>query len=145
MTLGEKIQTLRKQNNFNQEQLADKLFISRQAVSKWENNESQPDLENILRISEIFNVSTDYLLKDGATYNTNSQNNNTNDTNIAIPIHSQPTKPRKKRIKLRDYDSDGIYMLAAVIYLILGFTFNLWHPGWLIFPIAAAIATFLRI
>lgn len=61
--LADRIQQLRKQNGLSQEQLADKLHVSRQAVSKWESAQSQPDLDKILAMSELFQVSTDYLLK----------------------------------------------------------------------------------
>lgn len=62
MNIGEKIQQLRKANNLSQEQLAAQLEVSRQAISKWELNESTPDTDKIIQISRIFSVSTDYLL-----------------------------------------------------------------------------------
>ncbi|MBR6628036.1 MAG: helix-turn-helix transcriptional regulator [Lachnospiraceae bacterium] len=64
MILADKIMTLRKQRGWSQEELADKMNISRQSVSKWESGASIPDLDKILKLSEIFGVSTDYLLKD---------------------------------------------------------------------------------
>lgn len=64
MTFGEKLQVLRKSKGMSQEQLAAQITVSRQAVSKWELGESNPDLENVIQISDIFNVTTDYLLKD---------------------------------------------------------------------------------
>ena len=64
MSLGEKIQKLRKENGMSQEHLAELAEVSRQAVSKWELDESVPDIENLLRLSNLFDVSTDYLLKD---------------------------------------------------------------------------------
>lgn len=64
MTLGEKIQALRKQSGLSQEALAEKLAVTRQTVSKWELNRSLPDLDFIARLSEIFHVSADYLIKD---------------------------------------------------------------------------------
>lgn len=64
MILAEKIMKLRKQNGWSQEELAMKLNISRQSVSKWESGASIPDLDKIIRLSELFGVSTDYLLKD---------------------------------------------------------------------------------
>lgn len=63
MDLAEKITTLRKQKGWSQEELANRLDISRQSVSKWESRMSVPDLDKILKLSAIFNVSTDYLLK----------------------------------------------------------------------------------
>lgn len=64
MILADKIARLRKQNGWSQEELAEKLGISRQSVSKWENGTSIPDLDKIIRMSGLFGVSTDYLLKD---------------------------------------------------------------------------------
>ena len=64
MTLSEKIQQLRKTKNLSQEQLAEKLAVSRQAISKWELGESIPDTDKIIQLSRIFQVSTDYLLHD---------------------------------------------------------------------------------
>ena len=64
MILGEKIAALRKQNNWSQEDLAEQLQISRQSVSKWESGASIPDLDRIVKMSALFGVSTDYLLKD---------------------------------------------------------------------------------
>lgn len=64
MILSEKITELRKKNGWSQEELAGKLNVSRQSVSKWESAMSVPDLDKILLLSQIFEVSTDYLLKD---------------------------------------------------------------------------------
>ncbi|HAX52028.1 MAG TPA: XRE family transcriptional regulator [Lachnospiraceae bacterium] len=64
MILAEKIMKHRKQNGWSQEELAMKLNISRQSVSKWESTAAIPDLDKIIKLSEIFEVSTDYLLKD---------------------------------------------------------------------------------
>lgn len=65
MTLGEKIALLRRQSGQSQEALADRLNVSRQAVSKWESGASVPELDKLLALSEVFGVSTDYLLKEG--------------------------------------------------------------------------------
>ena len=64
MILAEKIMEMRKKNGWSQEELAYQLGVSRQSVSKWESGASIPDLERILKLSEIFGVSTDYLLKE---------------------------------------------------------------------------------
>ena len=66
MSISERIQQLRKSNGLSQEQLAEKLDVSRQAVSKWESGASVPDVEKIVLISELFGVTTDYLMKDEA-------------------------------------------------------------------------------
>lgn len=64
MILADKIIELRKKNGWSQEELADKLGVSRQAVSKWESAQAVPDMNRVLKLSEIFGVSTDLLLKD---------------------------------------------------------------------------------
>ena len=63
MTIADRIQTLRKSKGMSQEELADAAGVSRQAVSKWESEQSTPDLDKVVILSEIFDVTTDYLLK----------------------------------------------------------------------------------
>lgn len=62
-TLADRIQQLRREHGLSQEQLAEKLNVSRQAVSKWESAQAQPELDKILALSELFCVTTDYQLK----------------------------------------------------------------------------------
>lgn len=64
MILAEKIVDLRKKSGWSQEQLAEKLGVSRQSISKWESAQSTPDMKKVVALSELFGVSTDYLLKD---------------------------------------------------------------------------------
>ena len=64
MILADKIIEERKKNGWSQEELAEKLGVSRQSISKWEGAQSVPDLQRILEMSRMFSVSTDYLLKD---------------------------------------------------------------------------------
>lgn len=64
MNLSNKIYEMRKAQGLSQEQLAEKLNVSRQSVSKWESGEAIPELERLIAISKIFNVTTDYLLKE---------------------------------------------------------------------------------
>lgn len=64
MILADKVIMLRKKNGWSQEELAEKMQVTRQSVSKWEGAQSVPDLDKILKLSKIFGVSTDYLLKD---------------------------------------------------------------------------------
>ena len=64
MILADKLIELRKKNGWSQEELAEKLGVSRQSISKWEGAQSVPDMKRILTLSEIFGVSTDVLLKD---------------------------------------------------------------------------------
>lgn len=64
MILADKIIVLRKKNGWSQEELAEKMNVTRQSVSKWEGAQSVPDLEKVLQLGRLFGVSTDYLLKD---------------------------------------------------------------------------------
>ena len=64
MTLGQKIHKLRLERNLSQEDLADKMGVSRQSVSKWETDTSIPDLDKLLKLSDLFGVSLDGLVKE---------------------------------------------------------------------------------
>ncbi len=64
MNLSEKLYSLRKKNGLSQEQLAEKLNVSRQAISKWESGTAVPETEKLIAISNYFNVSIDYMVKD---------------------------------------------------------------------------------
>lgn len=64
MKLCDKIKQLRKANGWSQEDLAERLDVSRQAISRWEGATAQPDAANILQLSKLFGVTTDYLLND---------------------------------------------------------------------------------
>lgn len=63
MNMADRIQYLRKTKGLSQEELADKVGVSRQAVSKWESEQSTPDIEKIIIMSEFFEVTTDYIFK----------------------------------------------------------------------------------
>lgn len=63
MNTADRIQQLRKAKGISQEELADKIGVSRQAVSKWESEQTTPDVEKVLLLSDYFEVTTDYLLK----------------------------------------------------------------------------------
>lgn len=64
MIFADKLIQLRKKAGWSQEELADQMNVTRQSVSKWEGAQAVPDLEKMIRLSELFGVSTDYLLKD---------------------------------------------------------------------------------
>ena len=64
MMMADKIILERKKNGWSQEELADRLHVSRQSVSKWEGAQSVPDLNKVIAMADLFGVSTDYLLKD---------------------------------------------------------------------------------
>ncbi|MBR6608926.1 MAG: helix-turn-helix transcriptional regulator [Oscillospiraceae bacterium] len=86
MTLGAKLQNLRKQTGMSQETLAGQLGVSRQAVSRWELDISLPETENIIKLAKIFNVSFDYLLNEEITTNNINNNIENNPKNKITPL-----------------------------------------------------------
>lgn len=104
MTFGEKLFELRKRNNFSQEELAEKIGVSRQAVSRWESGETMPDSPNLLIISNLFSVSADYLLRDEIESETPPQK------------EKNPKPAKKKKIFL--FYIFGLFGMAAVLYAI---------------------------
>ncbi len=63
MNFSEKIKEIRKKQNLTQEQFAERIFVSRNAVAKWESNRGYPDIQNLITISELFGISLDDLIK----------------------------------------------------------------------------------
>lgn len=74
MSTAEKILSQRKRKGISQEELANELNVSRQAVSKWESNQSIPDMEKIILLSNYFGVTTDYLLKNDIEFTEHNDN-----------------------------------------------------------------------
>ena len=93
MTLGENIQKCRAAHNMSQEELAQKLFITRQTISLWETNQTVPTLENLMRLKEIFGVSVDDLLDNGKEPSSN--NKNSLDTIAAALAYAMGVEPPK--------------------------------------------------
>lgn len=66
MTFGEKLQKLRQKAGMSQDALAERLDVSRQAVSRWERDETMPETDKVVALADLFGVTTDYLLRQGA-------------------------------------------------------------------------------
>ncbi|PGQ86038.1 transcriptional regulator [Priestia megaterium] len=75
MRLGDQLQRLREEKNMSREELAQQINVSRQAVYKWENNKGYPDIQNILRLSEIYETTIDELIKNDPTLQRKIDNN----------------------------------------------------------------------
>lgn len=122
MILADKIIQLRKKNGWSQEELADMLSVSRQSVSKWEGALSMPDLDKIIKLSQIFGVSTDYLLKedidtpDGELIDTYDESNVPRISLETANNFMSASKQASKRIAL----GVSICILSPVILLLLG-------------------------
>ena len=97
MSLGNKLAEARRAKNLTQEQLAEKLDVTRQAVSRWESDAAYPETDKIVRMAQILEVSCDYLLQDGVDEK-------------GAPVRSPVTRLLKqaqgKRVKLTFYDND---------------------------------------
>lgn len=103
MRLSDKIVKLRKTNGLSQEELAEKLNVSRQAISRWEGATAQPDATNILQLSKLFGVTTDYLLND--------------------EYESDNDLPKVKEIKTDGFHQIMIFMVTLeVMVLLIQFT-----------------------
>lgn len=95
MTLGDKLSKLRKQNNYTQEQLADILGVSRQAISKWESDASYPETEKLIQLSDMYHCSLDYLLRDEIE----SDDRNQGERSVNLEKHFYYEKTSEKKIK----------------------------------------------
>ena len=85
MKINEKIYTLRKKSGWSQDELADKLSVSRQSVSKWETGDSVPEIAKLLALAKIFSVTTDYLLDDSKEEYIPLQEEKSTDTADKVP------------------------------------------------------------
>lgn len=122
MTFGEKVQALRKENGWSQEQLASMITVSRQALSKWELGTAIPDTENIMQLSRLFGVSIDYLLYDEYTSD--------NDVPIAKDIRSNISNTNQgKALLIVAIVMAGIGALGNLILWLLSTTVFLQVPN----------------
>lgn len=107
MTTGEKLQNLRKKNNYTQEELADVMNVSRQAISKWESDVAFPETEKLIALSKLYKCSIDYLL-----------NNENDDPNITIT--------KEVRVVNRPYNKRRLPLIISSLstYFILFFIYS---------------------
>lgn len=129
-----RLQQLRKTNGYSQEVLAEKLSVSRQSVSKWERAEASPEIDNLMGLAKIYDITIDELL------------DTSNDKVLEkADINDKDLKGKLKSLLSKANDF-GIYPNAAkklllfpfpiiivFVYLALSMAFNLWHPFWMIF------------
>ena len=137
MNFSEKLFTLRKANNLTQEQLAEKLDISRQSISKWESGQAIPEIEKIIALSTIFDVTTDYLLKSSEIDDLSIKTKMLEKQQQLILIQEQKHKQILKCILY----SIAIYMIFFAIYFIGHFHFWYWVANPSIFFSGFLIAT----
>ncbi len=110
MNLAERILALRKARNLSQEELAEQIGVSRQAVGKWESGQSQPDLDKVIALSEFFGVSCDYLLKgDVPEASTDSETRTS-------PEAELPPNAGKVMLWIATFFNFSIYVLAVALW-----------------------------
>lgn len=126
---------LRKSHHLSQEELAAKLGISRQAVSKWERAEASPDIDNLILLAQLYQVSLDDLLQTGMASVTTVEPQpdalQPQNSVSATPQEEEIDAQRKHRIYFLQHFPYPV--LVTILYLLLGFFFALWHPAWLVF------------
>jgi len=147
LEIANRLVKLRKENGFSQEELAEKIGISRQAVSKWERAEASPDTDNLIRLARLYGVSLDALL---AT----EEELPPTETEEASPKAEDPCRncagfPKechgceKKSGKRNPLHIFPYPIAITALYLLLGYCLNWWHPGWILFltiPVYYAVA-----
>lgn len=110
MTLGEKLQKLRKERKLSQDQLALEMEVSRQSISKWELGESTPDTEHAIALSHFFGVSIDYLLKDDISISDDKE----------LKISQPPHKSWVSSISV------GVMIIGLLLSTVFWSTFQSW-------------------
>lgn len=120
MILADKIIRLRKKNGWSQEELAEKMNVSRQAVSKWESAQTIPDLEKILQLGVLFGVTTDYLLKDEIEEEEFSNDDSSDATVKKISIEEANTYlEQRKRASWRIALATFLCILSPIALIVL--------------------------
>lgn len=141
MDFSEKILSLRKSRGLTQEQLAEKLNVSRQSVSKWESGQAIPELETIVTLCRVFDITTDYLLKPSEMDELSIKTEMLEKQQQQLLIREQ----RYKQIFTCIVYSLGIYLFFFAVYMIGHFYFEIWNPSVIFaeFLIATAIVIFV--
>ena len=135
MKLAEKLFELRKEKGWSQEKLAEQINVSRQSISKWESGQVLPEIEKIIELSKIFQVTTDYLLLD----------ENSEKASTEVILEEDKDKYYKEVKSYGLWQVTYIFVLALAIYLLLaGSSFPAELTAWIwltfVLLIASAIA-----
>ena len=156
--IANRLQQLRKEKGYSQEELAQALGLSRQAVSKWERAESSPDTDNLICLAKLYSMSLDELL--------NTDESVEEIRERTIEVEEEKKNEDEKYIKIekghicsRGHDSEFLRekkhpvaiiaissataLVATILFLVFGFAFNAWKDCWLFFlfiPVIASLA-----
>lgn len=119
MNIGQRIYKIRQQKNITQEQLAKDLAVSRQAVSKWESGKAIPDIENLMYISSLYDVSLDELIK--------------GDDKVSQKIVADASAKKWHKLSI-------LFFITLLVYIIwFGFQHGIWQIGLGIAALSMAI------
>ncbi len=138
MSIADRILTLRKSKGMSQEQLAEAMGVSRQAVSKWESEQASPDPEKIVILSEIFGVTTDYLLKGTEPEKEaekTTEEKKTEDTHMTVgdvldqKILTEQNKEKSKKLLKYALIALGVFIAIDIISFIIYVIVNGGLPG----------------
>lgn len=138
---ADRLVELRRAFGFSQEELAEKLGVSRQAVSKWERAESSPDTDNLIALARLYRVSLDELLGLASPQPEQEPDQEpeppepTPAADDLLPDGSYYEAERQKQEAERErrHHLFPYPMAVSLAYLVLGFVFHAWHPGWILF------------
>lgn len=128
--LADRLTTLRKTHAYSQEDLADKLGVTRQAVSKWERAEASPDTDNLIALARLYGVTLDELITGASAPAASSAVPDSDPIDPENPLPNGSFFDHLEQARRARYPYP---VLVAFIYLAVGCCFNLWHPGWIIF------------
>lgn len=129
---GDYLKELRIKNNLSQEKLGERLGLSRQSISKWEQGYALPDTENLLKLSEIYNVSVDSILKCGEV---DEPAEKETEVKTEVIVVERPVSKEQKKPKKRGWFFISYPIIMAIAYVILGVCFGVrgWITGWIVF------------
>lgn len=143
--VANRLAELRKRHGLSQEQLAEQLGISRQAVSKWERAESSPDTDNLIALAKLYQVSLDELVKmdpdseDDELFAQSVERVREAERAQAaqmdrVDVDEEPLwkLPRRKSGGINWY-AMPYPVIVVIVYLLIGFYLDMWHPGWMLF------------
>lgn len=135
---GEYLKKLRTENNLSQEKLGEKLGLSRQSISKWEQGNAVPDIENIMKLAKLYNVSVDSILNGEEDKKEEIlKEENAPEKSIEPPAYiPEKEVPQKKKQKVHHTWVFYSYpVLMAILYALLGVLFSPkgWYMGWIVF------------
>ena len=139
---------LRKKNGLSQEELADKLGLSRQAVSKWERAESSPDTDNLICLAKLYNVSLDELLNTDETIEEISREVKEKEEEkskgqVSKPVLTEEEIKRNKRYSLiQGILSGSLFIVATIVYFIISFNKpSEWSRLWIVYFVPIIITS----